>query len=111
MQQHNAVVISQNRMTQILKELSNYITELPALSQNLKEDALAYWNNRKGIYANLAPFAQDLISAPASQAFVEKIFSLCGISSDGRRNRMKKNLEMRVFLKLNWSLISVMNKK
>ena len=88
--QRNAVVISQDRTTQILKELSNYITELPALSQNLKEDALAYWNIRKGIYANLAPFAQDLISAPASQAFVERIFSLCGILCDGRRNCRKK---------------------
>ena len=79
MQQHNAVVISQDRKTQILKELSNYITELPALSQNSKEDALAYWNNQKGIYAKLSPFAQDLISTPASLAFVERIFSLCGI--------------------------------
>ena len=97
MQQHNAVVISQDRTTQILKELSNYITELPALSQNLKEDALAYWNNRKGIYANLAPFAQNLISAPASQAIGEKNFSLCGILCDGRRNRMKKKLRNEFF--------------
>ena len=40
-------------------------------------------------------------SAPASQAYVERIFSLCGLLSAGRRNRMLKSMEMRAFLKLN----------
>ena len=40
---------------------------------------------------------EDLISAPASEAFVERNFSVAGTLSAGRRNRMKKSLEMRVF--------------
>ena len=42
----------------------------------------------------------DLLSAPASQAFVDRIFSVCGLMTTGRRNRMCKSLEMRAFLKL-----------
>jgi len=43
----------------------------------------------------------DLLAAPASQAHVERIFSVCGLMTTGRRNRMCKSLEMRAFLKLN----------
>jgi len=43
----------------------------------------------------------DLLAAPASQAFAERIFSVCGLMTTGRRNRMCKSLEMRAFLKLN----------
>ena len=42
----------------------------------------------------------DLLSAPASQAFVDRIFSVCGLMTTGRCNRMCKSLEMRAFLKL-----------
>jgi len=58
------------------------------------------------MYHSLAPLALDLLSAPASEAYVERIFSLCGMLTAGRRNQLKKNLEMRVFLKLNNSIIS-----
>ena len=43
----------------------------------------------------------DLLAAPASQAFVERLFSVCGLMTTGRRNRMCKSLKMRAFLKLN----------
>ena len=42
-----------------------------------------------------------LLAAPASQAYVERIFSVCGLLTAGRRNRMSKSLEMRACLKLN----------
>ena len=45
----------------------------------------------------LAPVAEDLIAAPASQAYVERIFSLCGLlTADGAggRNRMHRSLRM-----------------
>ena len=49
----------------------------------------------------LAPIAEDLICAPASQAFVECSFSVCGILCSGRHSSMHKSLEMRACLKLN----------
>ena len=65
-------------------------------------DALQFWKKNSNLNLNkLAPIAQDLICAPASQAFVERVFSLCGILTAGRRSSMKRSLEMRVFLKLN----------
>jgi len=45
--------------------------------------------------------AQDLLSTPASQAYVERIFSLCGFLTTGWHNRMEQSLEMRAFMKLN----------
>ena len=48
----------------------------------------------------------DLLAAPASQAYVERVFSLCGYLTGGKRNRMEKSLEMRAFLKMN-GLLSV----
>jgi len=68
-------------------------------------DALAFWRERRVVYPQLAALAEDLVSAPASQAFVERIFSVCGMLTAGRRNRMENSLEMRVFLKLNSHLI------
>jgi len=37
-----------------------------------------------------------MLTAPASQAFVERLFSVSGMLSCGRRNRKEKSLEMRV---------------
>jgi hypothetical protein len=63
-------------------------------------NGLDFWSSRKTTYSSIVPLAEDLLAAPASQAFVERVFSLCGLHS-GRRNRMTKSLEMRAFLKLN----------
>ena len=87
-------------------ELSKYLIEIrnsPPVS-----DSLNFWLQRRCIYPQLAPLAEDLLCAPASQAFVERIFSLCGFLSAGRRNRMHKSLEMRVFLKLNAHLFMML---
>jgi len=46
-------------------------------------------------------FAEDLICVPASQAYVERIFSLCGLLYSGRRNAEFRSLEMTACLKLN----------
>ena len=54
-------------------EINKYLIELrfsPA------SDPLEFWEQRMHVYPRLAPLAQDLISAPASQAFVERIFSV-----------------------------------
>ena len=63
--------------------------------------ALDFWLQRTAVYPRLTPLAEDFVAAPASEAFVERIFTVAGMLSTGRRNRMKKSLEMRVFLKLN----------
>jgi len=49
----------------------------------------------------LAPLAQDLLSAPASEAYVERVFSVCGELTAGKRNRLTKSLEKKIMLKMN----------
>jgi hypothetical protein len=68
-------------------------------------DALEFWISRSQKYKLIYPIAVDLLSAPASQAFVERIFSLCGLLSAGRRNRMHRSMEIRAYLELNASII------
>ena len=52
--------------------------------------------------------AQDVISAPASQAFVQRLFSVCGLLTKGTRNRMEKSLYMRAWLKVNFDELNDM---
>jgi len=53
----------------------------------------------------LAPVVQDPVAVPASQAYVEHVFSVCRWLTAGRTDRLSKNLEMRVFLRLNKDLV------
>ena len=69
------------------------------LSENT--NAMEYWLSKCDQYKNISNLALDLISAPASQAYVERVFSVCGDLSARKRNRATVGLERRVFLKLN----------
>ena len=81
-------------------ELAKYIQELDGLQGNTASP-LDFWADRRALYPRLTPVAEDLVAAPASQAYIERIFSVAGMLSSGRRNRMHQSLEMRVFLKVN----------
>ena len=53
---------------------------------------LEFWYNIcPKAYSQLSVLAVDLLAAPASQAFVERLFSVCRMLSLGRRNRMGKS--------------------
>ena len=85
----------------ILSQLNHYLTDV---CDEHVDDGLAFWARKLPRYNKLSDLGEDLMAAPASQAFVERIFSLCGQLTGGRRNRMTKSLEMRAFLKLNAGL-------
>jgi len=63
--------------------------------------ATEYWRGHRDEYPSLALVALDLVSAPASQAYTERIFSVCGDLTAGKRNRTEAALQRRVFLKAN----------
>ncbi len=89
-------------------ELTNYMESLANGSlKPLEEDddCLAAWQKRACFSPTLASLAADLLSLPCSEAYVERLFSTCGMLTSGRRNKMSKNLQKRVFLKHNLSLV------
>jgi hypothetical protein len=54
------------------------------------------------LHAVQAPLAAHLLSAPASQAYVESVYTVCGGLTAGKVNRLTKNLESRAFLEMNY---------
>ena len=101
MQSSSTTVSASNISDTCLDQLNRYVIGLRSSNANFAVNALDYWSLHRDIYDKLAPTAEDLLSAPAPQAYV----SLCGMLTTGHRNRMRKSLEMRVFLKLNKKLI------
>ena len=57
-------------------------------------------------YPSVAPLALDVLSMPASEAYAERVFSVCGYLSAGSRNRLSKIMERRVFLQMNSNILS-----
>jgi len=59
-------------------QLNRYISDLTETNLDT-ENAIKFWSERMSIYKLIGPLALDLLSAPASQAFVERIFSFCSV--------------------------------
>jgi len=78
---------------------------LTSLGTPVQQSATEFWQQRVG-NSPIPLIAMDMISAPASQAFVERLFSVCGMLTVGRRNRMSKSLQMTAWLKVNFSELS-----
>ena len=87
-----------NNNDNILSQLNRYIMDA---SNVVCDNALVFWQHKKSCYSKQFMLGQDMDTAPASQAYVERIFQYVASLQTGRRNRMKKSLEMRVFHKLN----------
>ena len=79
-------------------ELACYASAVKSYSGNT---VLEFWINAESSFPLLAPSALDLISAPGSQAYMERVFSVCGDLTSGKRSRLTKNLKSKTFLKLN----------
>ena len=83
-------------------EMEKYKQELSHLTEEECSSALEFWIAQPDhAYPLLKPFALDIIAMPASQAFAERVFSVTGDLSRGRRNRARVILERSAFLKLN----------
>ena len=86
-------------------ELEDYLLHCQETATAVNEDdiGLSYWQsqNVQKTFPLLAPLALGILKAPVSEAYVERIVSLCGDLTTGKRNRANQSLEKRVFLKLN----------
>ena len=87
-----------SRTASITDELNDYLQGIPLCDT---DDGIQWWLNRAQKSSKLSAFALDVLSAPSSEAYVERLFSVCGELTSGKRNRTLQSLECRVFLKLN----------
>jgi hypothetical protein len=60
-------------------ELERYKSETNNDADCKCDNGIQYWISREKSYPLLAPIALDLISAPASEAYVERVFLCVGI--------------------------------
>jgi len=84
-------------------QLNKYIQEIQD-QQVQHADTMSYWSARRASWPFMGVAGTPCIGpigSPASQAYIERVFSVCGMVSQGRRNRMSTSLKMRVRLKLN----------
>ena len=81
------------------KQLNSYLSSI-GIGPTPPADALDFWSQQKHQYHKLRHrlIAHDLLAAPASQAYVERIFSVRGLLTTGRRNWMNTSLKMRAYL-------------
>ena len=90
-------------------EIADYVSSLSlkpsAIAAAASIDPKQFWlQNIDSKYPTLGQLSLDVISAPASEAYAERVFSYCGILTTGRSNRTAKNLYRRAFLCLNTKL-------
>ena len=80
-------------------QLATYLLEIR--NGTTPTSALEFWLTSKTRYPSLCPLALDLVHTPASESCSERVFSVCGDLTSGKRNRTSTTLERRVFLKMN----------
>ena len=77
------------------------VTQQSSRTELQAQSAIQFWLDCESSYKRLSQLALDLIASPASQAYVERLFSLRGDRTARKRNSTKVSLCSRVFLKLN----------
>ena len=81
-------------------EVEHYFDALESLSEDA--DPFDYWLSHQSTFPLLSAIAVDILSIPGSSAPVERVFSVAGESTTGRRNRLSEhNLEREVLLRKN----------
>jgi len=81
------------------------IAELQDRAPLQAQSATQFWLDRESSYKRLSQLALDLVASPASLAYVERLFSLCGDLTARKRNSTKVSLCSRVYLKLNRQIL------
>jgi len=81
----------------VSSQLDTHIAEVLA-GVTLSVNAFEFWHAR--VPSRLARLIKDSTCAPASQAYVERIFSVCGLLYSGGQRAIFRCLKMSVCLKL-----------
>ena len=82
------------------QELEHYLQNFQPLSDQM--DAVDFWVENEKTYPLLSSMAVDILTIPGSSTAVERVFSVAGESTSGKRNRLAdKNLEREVLIRKN----------
>jgi hypothetical protein len=77
---------------QIEKEKNYFIRFLKAADLETIRSTPKFWEENKDKYEHLHKTATILLNIPASSAFIERYFSVCGIISNNRCGNMSPDL-------------------
>lgn len=92
-------------------QVDRYVRKITqkAPQSNVQVSALKYWIDRlKSNRSPLAGAAVDILTAPASSAAAERVFSIASEITGGKRNRLqKRNLEREILLRRNIQYVPV----
>ena len=94
------------RRKSITGRLNLAVDEYEGVLRSSDADPLEYWISKSDdlLLGTLAPYAINTLSIPVSSAPVERVFSVAGESTIGKRNRLTgSNLEREVLLRKNKS--------
>lgn len=82
------------------------IIELASQNSMSQTDPVQYWAARRDSQTDIANYALKILSAPASSAVIERVFSLAAIVQGGQRRRLgAKNTEKELMIKVNRSYL------
>ena len=80
-------------------QLATYLME--TRNDTAPTSALEFWLTSKTRYPSLCPLVLDRVHAPASVAYAERVFNVCGDLTSGKRNRTStKKLKSTVHIML-----------
>ena len=89
------------RPTENCQSHERYTAELQVRAPLQAQSTIQFWLDCESSYKRLSQLALDFVVSPASQAYVERLFSLCSDLTARKRHSTKVSLCRRVFLKLN----------
>ena len=93
-------------MLLIRKETAEFLTHLNGRNVGLMQSTRSFWKKSAVLFPNLTKAALILYNIPASSAFIERFFSICGITCRKNAGNMgAKMIISRSMLKANLNLL------
>lgn len=83
-------------------KLEQYVDEVTGTAACPEGDAVKFWTAKRVTFGEIAKYALNILSVPASSAGIERIFSLASIVQGGQRRRLgAENTEKELMIKVN----------